>query len=141
MIKIRQASIEAVVNFSQMIFTKPPNALAYTERFKGVAHLILVAETDAKIIGFKVGYERDDYWYSWLGGVHPDYRRQGIANLLADEQDRWAQRQGYPHVTCKTRNYNKAMQIWALKRGFHLIELQLRDSWEQHRVVLRKMYG
>ena len=124
-----------------MIFTKPPNALAYTERFKGVAHLILVAETDAKIIGFKVGYERDDYWYSWLGGVHPDYRRQGIANLLADEQDRWAQRQGYPHVTCKTRNYNKAMQIWALKRGFHLIELQLRDSWEQHRVVLRKMYG
>ncbi|MEM7571347.1 MAG: GNAT family N-acetyltransferase [Bacteroidota bacterium] len=139
--KVRQASIQKAVDFSQLIFDQAPDPTAYRARFAGVPHLILVAENNTSIVGFKVGYERDGFWYSWLGGVHPDFRRQGIANLLADEQDRWAQAQNYPHVTCKTRNNNSTMQIWALRRGFHLIELQKRDRWEEHRVVLRKTYG
>ena len=38
-------------------------------------------------IGFKVGYERDGYFYSWMGGVLSDYRKKGVAqNLLMNKK-------------------------------------------------------
>ena len=36
-----------------------------------------------QMIGYKIGYQiRDGYFESWVGGVSPAYRRQGIAKNL-----------------------------------------------------------
>lgn len=139
-IRIREGSIAEATAFSVQVFQDPHPAEVYKKRFKEVPYLILVAESEGRMVGFKVGYERDGYWYSWLGGVHADFRRQGIANLLADAQDAWAQAKGYPHVTCKTRNYNQTMLVWAIKRGFRIWELQPREKLDDYRVVLRRWY-
>src|SRR5688572_7603596 len=51
---------------------------------------------DHSVAGFKLGYRRGaTLLYSWLGGVHPDARRQGVAAELMRRQHDWAKTQGY----------------------------------------------
>ena len=115
--EIKKGTIETAVRLSQQIaeFSEPYGIEAYESRLKNVNHLILTAFDESLPIGFKVGYERDGYFYSWMGGVLPNYRGKGIAQQLADEQEAWAKQQNYPHITFKTRNRHRAMLLFALK--------------------------
>jgi len=91
------------------------------------------------LAGFKVGYERDGYFYSWMGGVIPGFRRNGIALALAIEQENWARAQGYTSVTFKTRNIHKAMLSFSLNNGFNIIKVDPHEDVAQHRIWLKKM--
>jgi ribosomal protein S18 acetylase RimI-like enzyme len=61
----------------------------YQKRLEDTPHLILVAQDGSKLVGCKIGYDRfaDGSFYSWLGGVLPEYRKTGIAQALADHQE------------------------------------------------------
>ena len=137
---IRTGTIEEVVAISKAIpeFIDPPGSEVYEKRILEVPHLILVAEEDEKLVGFKVGYERDGSFYSWMGGVLPDYRRLGIAQKLADTQEKWAKSQGYTTILFKTRNHHKGMLIFALKNGFNIVGFKERESIDVHRILLQK---
>ncbi|WP_416057256.1 GNAT family N-acetyltransferase [Stenotrophomonas maltophilia] len=75
----------------------------YSARLAGRRHLVLVAEQGGELVGFKVGYALDRRrFYSWVGGIHPAHRRQGIAQALLDTQQRWASAQGYGCIEVKT---------------------------------------
>ena len=104
--EIKKGTIETVVQLSQQIpeFYEPHGVEEYENRLENTNHLILEAYDGLLPIGFKVGYEREGYFYSWMGGVLPNYRGKGVAQQLADEQESWAKQQKYPHVTFKTRN-------------------------------------
>ena len=46
-----------------------------------------IATAQERIVGFKIGHALSrTHYYSWLGGVHPDSRRQGIALRLSEHQ-------------------------------------------------------
>lgn len=139
-LEIKEADIETVVALSQQIpeFIQPHGAEEYYKRLTGVPHLILVAYIEDHPVAFKVGYEREDYFYSWMGGVLPVYRRFGIAQALADAQETWARAQGHSHIIFKTRNSHKAMLLFAIKNGFNIIEIEKRDSVEDYRILLQK---
>ncbi|MFN7119743.1 MAG: GNAT family N-acetyltransferase [Saprospiraceae bacterium] len=139
--EIRESDIATVVAVSQQIpeFINPHGAAESDRRLRGVPHLILVAYVAEHPVGFKVGYERDGNFYSWMGGVLPDYRRLGIAQALADAQEHWVKEQGYPHITFKTRNSHKGMLLFALKNDFDIIAIEERDSIRDYRILLRKL--
>ncbi|MEM6377136.1 MAG: GNAT family N-acetyltransferase, partial [Bacteroidota bacterium] len=104
-IHIRLGEIPEVVSLSLQIpeFVDPHLAPLYEQRLNPVQHLIIVAEVDKKPVGFKVGYQREDYFYSWMGAVLPPFRRLGIAQKLANYQEKWAKSEGYTTIRCKTR--------------------------------------
>lgn len=137
---VRQGEISEIIVLSNQIpeLHNPHQAAEYKRRLYNVPHLILVAEIGGQLAGFKVGYERDGYWYSWMGGVHPDFRRRGLARKLAEVQEAWATKHKYPHVTFKTRNSHAAMLQFALGRGFQIIELEKRPQLADYRILLRK---
>ncbi|MEM9836186.1 MAG: GNAT family N-acetyltransferase [Bacteroidota bacterium] len=137
---IREGSIAEVVSISDQVpeLVRPHRASVYEQRLRGVPHLILVADIDLAPAGFKVGYERDGYWYSWMGGVLPNFRRRGVAKALAEAQEAWAKNHGYPHVTFKTRNSHRRMLQFAIGRGFQIIGLEERENVADHRILLRK---
>jgi len=139
-IKIKEDTLETVVAISKKIpeFHNPHELPTYQERLKNVPSITLVAYVNGRPAGFKVGYEKDGYFYSWMGAILPDYRRLGVARQLAEKQEAWARDKGYPHVTFKTRNSLKPMLIFALSRGFDIIEVQLRATIDEHRIILRK---
>ncbi|TXF91362.1 GNAT family N-acetyltransferase [Neolewinella aurantiaca] len=129
-IQIREASVQEVISVADMIpeLGATPREEVYHEKMGDSPRLLLVAEVDGIPAGFKVGYERDGYWYSWLGGVLPDHRRSGIARRLADRQDEWARNRGYTHVTFKTINRLRGMLKFGIDRGFNIIKVEQEQS-------------
>jgi ribosomal protein S18 acetylase RimI-like enzyme len=64
---------------------------AYQWRLENMPNVsVFVTEVESRMVGFKIGYaESYDRYYSWLGGVDPDFQKQGIARRLMEEQHRW----------------------------------------------------
>lgn len=109
------------------------------QRLCQAEHLILIARHNKQIAGFKVGYALDNTtFYSWLGGVAPDFRRKGLARLLAERQETWARIKGYKRVRLKTRNCFAAMLQFAIGSGFQIIEVDPRKIIKQNRIILEK---
>ncbi|PHN05613.1 GNAT family N-acetyltransferase [Flavilitoribacter nigricans DSM 23189 = NBRC 102662] len=139
-ITIVESDIDTCVRLSQLIpeFVGPPAAGEYHRRMDGVPHLLLVAFDDTRPVGFKAGYQRDGYFYSWMGGIIPEYRQLGLAAALAKRQEEWARAAGYDSITFKTRNQHKAMLIFALKNGFDIIGFREKETIATNRILLRK---
>lgn len=139
--EIKKGTIETVVQLSRQIteFSDPHETAEYERRINNTKHLILIAYDGSLPIGFKVGYEWESYFYSWMGGVISAYRKKGVAQQLADEQESWAKQQNYPHITFKTRNRHRAMLLFAIKNGFQIIGFEKRQDIEENRILLRKI--
>ncbi|WP_019990060.1 GNAT family N-acetyltransferase [Rudanella lutea] len=74
------------------------------------------------LVGYKIGYERKPgHFYSWLGGVLPAYRGQGIASALMTEQHNWCRQQGYHTLRTQTYNRWRSMLILNLRHGFDIV--------------------
>lgn len=97
----------------------------------------LLAFDGERLVGCKLGYNWQSaeghpdepepikpIFYSWLGGVDPAYRRQGVAAELMRRQHEACQRAGY--VTIRTHTYNqwRNMLILNLRHGFQIVGTQ-----------------
>ena len=142
MIEIRQGSIEEIVALSQKIpELKNPYGLEDYKRKFNTKHIILVATAENQIVGFKCGYERDPdtkKFYSWMGGVLPEFRKSGAAKLLLHHMEKWCLDEGYQILEFKTLNEHKAMLIFSLKYGFEIIDVVNSDKDLRKRIVLQK---
>ena len=110
----------------------------WEERLDGKRVIILVAFSDGKPAGFKAGYYVEDHFYSWVGGVLPAFRRQGVAALLAEEQEAIVRASGVQTIRMKTRNRFRGMLHFALKRGYYLTAIEQRGDPEDWRITLVK---
>lgn len=113
---------EEVFNLYRTIFNSEPNEEA-RERLLHSRDLLIVLALDENdlAVGFKIGYRQDpDTFYSWLGGVLPDYRRQGIAVQMMQRQHDWARQEGYRFIQTKTLNRWHDMMILNLRHGFSI---------------------
>ena len=119
-------------------FDNRPDLQRIQSRLAGKPHLILSARDQSGPIAFKIGYERDGMFYSWLGGVVPTHRNKGVASALAARQEEWARKQGYTTIWMKTRNCFPEMLIMAIGRGFRIVGFDPREDVGQHRIVLEK---
>jgi ribosomal protein S18 acetylase RimI-like enzyme len=139
-IRIRRGSTAELAALCGAIpeFEQPYREAEFQKRLSGVPHLSLIAESGGQAIGFKVGYELQGQFYSWMGGVLPAFRGRGVASLLADHQEKWAISQAYPSILLKTRNQHTGMLIFALKRGFKIVGVIPRETLEANRILLRK---
>lgn len=111
---------EEVFLLYRTVFNSEPNEEARERLLHNRDLLIVLAfDDDDKAIGFKIGYRQDpDTFYSWLGGVLPEYRRQGVATQLMQHQHDWVRQQGYRFVQTKTLNRWREMLALNLLHGF-----------------------
>jgi ribosomal protein S18 acetylase RimI-like enzyme len=142
-IEVLESDIATAATISKLIpeFSQPHPVEEYRKRMQGKKTLILVAHAEGKVAGFKAGYDKygDGSFYSWMGGVLPEYRKQHIAKRLAERQESWARVHGFNCIIFKTRNRHKAMLIFAITNGFHIIGIEPKDNIpEDYRILLRK---
>lgn len=100
--------------------------------------LYVLAYNDKVLIGFKIGYPyNDNTFYSWVGGVHPKFRKQGIAKQLAKIQEDYAKNKGFSTLRTKSMNQFKPMMILNLKNGFDITSIYT-NTKGQTKIVFEK---
>lgn len=141
--QIKEGSVEDAVSVSLLVpeLKHPHPKEVYENRMLGKKHLILIAYVEGEKAGFKVGYDKfqdGENFYTWMGGVRPAFRKKGVAEALAQYQEKWIKDQGYQNVILKTRNQHQGMLIFAIKNNFKIIEIEPKDDIEEHRILLKK---
>ena len=109
-------------------FEAGSQALAEFEgRLTEPSALLLVARCADRDVGFKVGYDRyrDGSFYSWLGGVCPDYRGDRVAEHLLEAQESIVRTRGYRSICVKTRNRFTGMRVLLTKAGYRVVALDM----------------
>ena len=121
-------------------FTNNCSKKDYLNRIDNNGFLILIAVVDKRIVGFKIGYDRykDGSFYSWLGGVVPNYRKKRIATKLTKLFEEWSASEGYTKIIIKTRIKFKAMINLLLKEGYSLKQLISKTECENTRLIFEK---
>ncbi|WP_341226375.1 GNAT family N-acetyltransferase [uncultured Arcticibacterium sp.] len=112
----------------------------YKRRLDKTFHLILIAYDNNEAVGFKVGYDRDKNgtFYSWMGGVIPEYRQRGVAKELAKRQEQLVRKEGFKFISFKTRNYLKAMLVFGIRNGFNITGIEEKNIASENRIILKK---
>jgi GNAT superfamily N-acetyltransferase len=141
-LQLREASLAELFWLHERIDEFPGKASLsfYEDRLRHRLSLALVALWDGDLAGFKVGHQSElpEQFYSWMGGVRPEFRRKGIATALAVEQERWAKEAGFRAVFFKTRNRFPGMVQFGIERGFKVVDLLPKGGVEDYRIVMRK---
>lgn len=105
------------------------------KRLENRRFLALVAKSAGEVVAYKVGYgETDSRFYSWIGGVLPDHRRNGWATMLLHFQEQWCREQGYREINVWTANRYRTMLIFLLKEQYEIYAVA-NDS----KVLMRKV--
>ncbi|KAB1160542.1 GNAT family N-acetyltransferase [Tenacibaculum aiptasiae] len=98
----------------------------------------IIAYYNNNPVGFKIGYQyNSNTFYSWVGGVLPQYRKKGIASQLAKLQENWALQNGFKKLRTKSMNKFKPMLILNLKNGFDIIQVYTNEKG-QTKIVFEK---
>ncbi len=80
--------------------------------------IFLVAEIDGRVAGVVLGtHDGRKIWGNRLG-VHPDFRRRGIATALLDEMERIGDGMGMLVAAALVENDNEASRKMLEKRGY-----------------------
>jgi ribosomal protein S18 acetylase RimI-like enzyme len=142
-IRITEGEIDTAYALSALIpeFDPPYSWKKWQERLAGRESLVLTAYISDKPVGFKVGIMEAGHFYSWVGGVLPEWRRQGIAKKLAERQESNLQERGVETIRMNTRNKFKAMLIFALSHGFDIVDTYPGPGTErvsETRIILEK---
>lgn len=130
-----------MLDLSTRIFGRDDPAMIEQElRAHSVFH-VAVAIHEQQVVGFKVGYQdRMSRFYSWLGGVDPDFRRRGIASALMQAQHTWCQERGYRLIRTQTKNTWREMLLLNIQSGFDVIGTYT-DEDGQPKIILEKRLG
>jgi ribosomal protein S18 acetylase RimI-like enzyme len=110
-----------------------------------------VAESGGKIVGFLIGFLSQTFQneaYIHFAGVHPDYRKMGLARTLYERFFEVARNLGRTVVRCVTSPVNKGSIAFHFRMGFNIETSEATvegisvarnyDGQDQDRVLLSK---
>jgi GNAT superfamily N-acetyltransferase len=94
------------------------------ERLAGKeAFLSVHSYSEGRIVGFKAGFSMGGgLFYSWIGGVDPEYRNLGLGKRMMLTQHEKLKALGFLKVQTKTQNRFRDMIILNLKSGFEIVD-------------------
>jgi len=131
-INIRSVDIELhVVNtLEKMIFGDKRATEQKLEQIRNQQGLLLIAYDEIDPVGFKLGYviQNRTRFFSWLGGVHTDYRRQGIAQALLETQEQYVRTLGITAIYFTTFDRFPAMIHFGEKNHYVLVKSHMDEG-------------
>lgn len=115
-------SLNDIFVLEEKVFGKPMSKDKISRQLSTKHNMsILIAYDGTEPVAYKVGFERSQrIYYSWIGGVSPDYRGKGLAKELMKRQHQLAKEKSYKVVCTQTNNSYKEMLILNLKYGFEI---------------------
>lgn len=120
--ELSETLLNQLVILEAGIFEKPLSGDIFSAELDGKNNLVvLVVFQDDRPCGYKIGFEySSDTFFSWSGGVLPDYRKCGLGKALIEKQHQVAKELGYSYVRTHTKNKYREMLILNIKAGFDI---------------------
>ena len=134
------AILNDVLCLIETLFVNNSNQTYIEKLQQARSPMIVISRSESEqILGFKIGYElSDSVFYSWLGGVLPEFRRKGIARSLLKNQHAWCIKNGYTLIRTKTQLHNYSMYNLNRSMGFHVIGNDVTNPL-QHKIIMSKI--
>ena len=135
-----EALLPEAVELYNSIF-RPARDLAYFEKRFTHRHnaLSLIARVDERPVGFWFGFDlKPNVFYHWMGGVTPEFRRQGIASQLHAGQASWAVENGYDYLRTECLNPQKEFIHFALQAGYNIAGVRYDSTHLDNLIVFEK---
>lgn len=135
------AEYELVANLYSQIYRPPKSVEFLRRRYLGRYNpLTLIASLDQRPIGFYCGFElKPSCFFSWLYGVLPDFRRQGIASQLMDAAESWIQQHEYSSIRFECQNGHRPMLHLAIERGYDVVGIRWDLDRGENLVIFEKV--
>jgi len=120
---VTESQLPVIVELYNQVFRPPENENYFRRRFQGRYNvLVMLAALDNRPVGFCIGFElKPQVFYSWLLGVHGDFRRKSIGRQLIESQNEWAKNHGYEFARFEALNRHRAMVHLALALEFDIV--------------------
>ncbi len=137
-----EKDLDLIIKLEREIFKDFEFPLEVKQRALGQKNLLAdIAYDDEKMIAFKLGYEHSpEAFYSWLGGVLPEYRHQGLGAELLQRQHQKVKDWGYKSIRTYSRNRFVHMMILNIKNGFRIVGTQYRESEKDIAIIFEKIF-
>lgn len=120
--EVTEKSVEAIAPLIKTVFGEWDARWFYSTFNNHKKFFLVTSSIENRLVGFKLGYELEaNKFYSWLGGIDPEFRGLGIASDLMKYQHEWCVQQGYVKIQTKTQNRFRDMFILNLKHGFDVV--------------------
>ena len=138
---VDETLLENLAALERAIFPEPLSKEQLAQELRSRHNLcVLVAWCGKEPAGYKIGYELSgDVFYSFSGGVVPEYRRQGIARALMSEQHRIARALDYAMVRTHTKNKYRDMLLLNIRSGFDVTGVNHKSGEKFHSIILEKV--
>jgi len=129
-----------VADLYNEIFRPPKEVEFFRSRFQGRYNsLILIANVDRQPVGFSTGFElKPSVFFSWLTGVHADFRRSGIATQLHEAQCAWAAEHGYEYIRMECHNAHRAILHMAIEMNFNIVGVRWDPDRGDNLIIFEK---
>ena len=115
--------IDLLWHLDKAIFSEPYSREKIARTITTKHQLVcLIAFANGEPCAFKAGYELSQHlFYSWIGGVVPKYRGNGIAQKLMVVQHNIASDLSYCTVRTHTQNKFRDMLLLNIRSGFDVV--------------------
>ncbi len=118
----------------------PTSALAHPIYFYELGQLARVVEHERHLVGFLFGFVTPDppVGYVHLVGIHPDYRRRGVARLLYSSFETDCRKAGAKAMKAITTLGNEGSVRFHEAVGWSVKEIEHYAGRDRHRIVFTK---
>lgn len=123
---LTKADYDQIVSTIDRWWGGPTSALAHPIFFYELGRLARVVEHDGAMVGFLLGFLCPDtrVGYVHLVGIHPDYRRRGVARLLYSAFESDCRREGAPALKAITTLGNEGSVRFHVALGWSMNEVE-----------------
>ena len=137
---LTKADYDQIVQVIDRWWAGPTSALAHPMFFYELGRLARVVENDGLLVGFLLGFICPDasVGYVHLVGIHPDYRRRGVAKLLYTAFEEDCAREGCRRLKAITTLGNEGSVRFHEALGWSMAEVEDYAGPGRLRIVFTK---
>ncbi len=140
---LTKADYDRIVGVIDHWWEGPTSALAHPIFFYELGQLARVVEEDGQLVGFLFGFLSPDaqVGYVHLVGIHPDYRRRGVARLLYAAFEDDCRSAGCAGLKAITTHGNEGSVRFHAALGWNVTEVDDYAGPGRSRIVFKKQLG
>jgi len=139
-IPVGAGELALITELHNEVFSPRQTPEFFKRRFQGRHNVsMMVAMVEDRHVGFIIGFElMPSTFFSWLGGVLPEFRRSGVCTQLIQAQHAWAQDNDYQMIRFECNNQHRPMLHLAITQGYDLVGIRWDTASGNNVVIFEK---